>query len=63
MLTPEERALLTDTQDRLINLFVQHDEAVRSEDWAKARDLETQIDDAQCEADAIRTAGIAHLAG
>jgi hypothetical protein len=56
MLTPEERALLTDTQDRLINLFVQHDEAIRAEDWARARDLETQIDDAQYETDAIRHA-------
>jgi hypothetical protein len=56
MLTPEERALLTDTQDRLISLFVQHDEAVRAEEWDKALDLEAQIDDAQCEADAIRIA-------
>lgn len=57
MLTPEERALLTDTQDRLIHLFVEHDEARRAEDWARARNLESQIDDAQCEADAIRHAG------
>ena len=56
MMTPEERALLTDTQDRLIYLFVQHDEAVRAEDWTKARDLEFRIDEAQCEADAIRHA-------
>jgi hypothetical protein len=56
MLTPEERALLTDTQDRLISLFVQHDEATRAEDWARARNLEAQIGDAQCEADAIRVA-------
>jgi hypothetical protein len=56
MLTPEERALLTDTQDRLINLFVQHDEAIRAEDWDRVRTLEAQIDDAQCEADAIRVA-------
>lgn len=54
MLTPEERALLTDQQDRLIDLFVQHDEAVRTEDWARARDLETQIDEAQSNADTIR---------
>jgi hypothetical protein len=54
MLTPEERALLTDQQDRLIDLFVQRDEAVRAEDWDRARDLESRIDEAQGEADAIR---------
>jgi len=56
MLTPEERALLTDQQDRLIELFVQHDEATRAEDWDRARDLETEIDETQGEADAIRHA-------
>jgi hypothetical protein len=54
MLTPEERALLTDQQDRLIDLFVQRDEAIRAEHWDQARDLKSQIDDARCEADAIR---------
>ena len=54
MLTPEERALLTDQQDRLIDLFVQRDEAIRAEHWNRARDLESQIAEAQCEADAIR---------
>jgi hypothetical protein len=61
MLTSEERTLLTDQQDRLIELFVQHDEAMRAEDWDRARDLEIEIDDAQEEAEAIRhgTAGSA----
>ena len=54
MLTPEERALLTDTQDRLIELFVRRDEAVRAADWFRVRDLESQIEDVQQEADAIR---------
>jgi hypothetical protein len=54
MLTLEERALLTDQQDRLIDLFVRRDEAVRAEDWNRAHALESEIDEAQGEADAIR---------
>ena len=47
MLTPEERALLTETQDRLIDLLVQHDEARKAEDWDRVRALEVKIDDMQ----------------
>src|SRR4051794_6234722 len=34
ILSPAERALLTEKQDRLIELFVLHDEATKAEDWA-----------------------------
>ena len=37
MLTPEERALVTEIQDRLIELFVLQDEATRAEDWGQVR--------------------------
>jgi hypothetical protein len=54
MLTPEERTLLTDMQDRLIDLFVQRDEAVRAADRLRVQDLQSQIEDAQEQVDAIR---------
>jgi hypothetical protein len=54
MLTPKERALLTDMQDRLIELFVQRDEAVRAADRLRLQDLQSQIEDAQEQVDAIR---------
>ena len=49
MLTPEERALLTETQDRLIDLLVQQDEAKTAEDWDRVRDLRAEIEDVQDE--------------
>jgi hypothetical protein len=49
MLTPEERALLTETQDRLIDLLVQQDEAKTAEDWDRVRDLKAEIEDVQDE--------------
>src|SRR5437879_4455633 len=47
MLTPEERMLLVEQQDRLIDLFVQRKEASGAEDWTRVRELQTEIDDAQ----------------
>jgi hypothetical protein len=49
MLTPEERALLTETQDRLIDLLVQQDEAKTAEDWDRVRELKTEIEDVRDE--------------
>ena len=46
MLTPEERALLIEQQDRLIELLVQKQEASEAEDWTRFRQLQTEIDDA-----------------
>lgn len=54
MLDPDERARLTDAQDRLIELLVQQDEAVRVADWPRARELQTRIGVARQQADEIR---------
>ena len=35
MATLDDRAALTDEQDRLIDFFVQRDEASRAEDWPR----------------------------
>ena len=44
MMTPEERALLTDIQDQLIELYVAKDEAAGCEDWSRVHELERGID-------------------
>jgi hypothetical protein len=44
MLTSEDHALLVDIQDRLIDLFVQQDEARRAEDWVRMHALQVKID-------------------
>ena len=51
MLTPEERALITDMKDRLIELYVERDEAAKTGDRDRARDLQTEIEHvaAQCQ--------------
>jgi hypothetical protein len=54
MLTPEERALFTERQDRLIELYVEQKEATRAEDWVRLRVLQAEIDDANQQLDAIR---------
>jgi hypothetical protein len=47
MLTPEERALLIEQQDRLIELLTERQEFTKAEDWDRARELQADIDDAQ----------------
>ena len=54
MLTPEERALLTEQQDRLIELYVSQEEAATAQDWRRVGELQIEIDDAKEELDAIR---------
>ena len=54
MLSPEERALLAEKQDQLIDLFVRHDEARMAEDWDRVRALEGDISHIQGQAEAIR---------
>jgi len=44
MLTREERALLIDQQDRLIELLVERQEAGAAENWVRFRELQTEID-------------------
>ena len=54
MLTPEERAQLTEQQDRLIELYVSQEEAATAQDWRRVGELQIEIDDAKEELDAIR---------
>ena len=54
MLTPEERALLIEQQDRLIELLVQKQEASDVENWDRFRELQSEIDDAQGQLEIIR---------
>jgi uncharacterized protein (DUF2236 family) len=44
MLKPQQRERLVEMQDRLIDLFVQHDEAKNAQDWERVRALQTEID-------------------
>ena len=46
MQTSEARALVTEIQDRLIDLYVQQDEARRENDPDRARELQVEIDKA-----------------
>ena len=54
MLTPEERALLIEQQDRLIELLVQKQEASEAENWDRFRELQSEVDDAQGQLEIIR---------
>jgi hypothetical protein len=45
MLTVEERALATDIADRLMELYLEREEARRAEDWDLMRDLQATIDE------------------
>jgi hypothetical protein len=49
MLTAEERALATDIADRLIELYVERDEARRAKDWDRVRDRQAKIDETAAE--------------
>lgn len=54
LLTPEERALITDIQDSLIGLFVEHREAIANGDNGRAGTLQVEIDDLLRKKDEIR---------
>jgi molybdenum-dependent DNA-binding transcriptional regulator ModE len=54
MLTREGRALVTAIQDRLIELYVQQDEARREQDPDRAHDLQVEIDEATAQREEIR---------
>ena len=60
MLTPEERALLIEQQDRLIELLVQKQEASQAENWDRFRELQTEIADAQGQLEIIRQLEMTH---
>jgi hypothetical protein len=53
MFTPEQREFLIEALDRLIDLFVQHDEATRIGDWGRVDALEIEIADATASRDEI----------
>jgi hypothetical protein len=53
MLTSAGRALVTEIQDRLIELYVQQDEARRTED-RRAHELQVEIDKATAQREDIR---------
>jgi len=52
--TPEERALLIEQQDRLIELLTERQEFTKAEDWDRVRELQAEIDDAQGGLEIIR---------
>jgi molybdenum-dependent DNA-binding transcriptional regulator ModE len=54
MLTSEARALVTEIQDRLIDLYVQQDEAQGEHDPERARELQVEIDKATAQREEIR---------
>ena len=54
MLTPEERALVIEQQDRLIELLTDKQDFIKAEDWDRVRELQTEIDDAQGQLEIIR---------
>ena len=54
MLTREGCALVTGIQDRLIELYVQQDEARREHDPDRAHDLQVEIDKATAQREEMR---------
>jgi hypothetical protein len=54
MFTCEERALVTEIQDRLIDLYVQQDEARREHDPDRAHEPQVEIDKATAQREEIR---------
>jgi hypothetical protein len=44
MPTSKEHATAAEMSDRLIELYVRRDEALRHDDWEAARDLQYEID-------------------
>ena len=54
MLRSERRDLVTDIEDRLIELYVQQDEARRREDRDQARGFQVEIDKAAAQREEIR---------
>ena len=54
MLTSEARALVTEIQDRLIDLYVQQDEARGGTRPDRARELQVEIDQATAQREEIR---------
>jgi hypothetical protein len=45
MMTQEEHALLTEVSDRLLDLYVERDEACKDSDWQRALLLQKAIEE------------------
>jgi hypothetical protein len=54
MLTQEERALLVDVQDRLLELYVLREQASKDKDWKRLNSLEADIAEAEAQRREIR---------
>jgi len=54
MLTLEERALLVDVQDRLLELYVHREQASKNRDWKRVDSLDADIAAAEARRQEIR---------
>jgi hypothetical protein len=54
MLTPEERALLVEVQDRLLELYVNREQASKRRDWQRVDSLDADIAAAETRRQEIR---------
>jgi hypothetical protein len=62
MLSAKERELLTDIQDRLLELYVRYDDANRAADRARLRAIEEEIAAAETQRAELRRWEIASVA-
>jgi hypothetical protein len=54
MLTPEERALLVDVQDLLLELYVLRERASKDQDWRRVDSIQAEIAKAERKRQEIR---------
>ena len=54
MLTFEERALLVQVQDRLLELYVHRDQATKAKDWERVDSIDADIAEAEAKRKEIR---------
>jgi hypothetical protein len=54
ILTQEERALLVDVQDRLLELYVLREQASKDRDWDRVDSLDADIAEAETQRKEIR---------
>jgi hypothetical protein len=59
MLSPEERALPTEVQDRLLALYIRKDEAIEAADRGRVRALREEIVIAEAEREELRASNMA----
>jgi hypothetical protein len=54
MLTQEERALLVDVQDRLLELYVSREQAGKEKDWRRIDSIDAEIAEVEARRAEIR---------